>query len=271
MSLSADEIDFDAPPLVEVAYSIQFEAIPNFHIAMFGVIWETFRECYPIVEYAQNIQHIVEKFGVVSDRPQPGLQLVNSPFNTERAMFYSEDKQFLIQIQDDRFVFNWRKYGIQDCVYPRYEVIKKRFLDELLSFQQVLEKNNFEPLVFDQMEMTYINHIDLDLSSANEVFKNIFDNSSFTEDAEIERINLDIKQLLKYEGRRIGRTHTSIQQGNRLSDKSELFVLKFITRAHPVGDGIEGVLPVIELMRNTINNRFKSITSEKMHSVWEKR
>ncbi len=59
----------------------------------------------------------------------------------------------LVQIQRDRFAFNWRKTDA-DEKYPRYNQVRSGFSQNLEVFTQFLEEEGFEGLQPNQVQLT---------------------------------------------------------------------------------------------------------------------
>lgn len=269
MSTDTAELYFANPPLKEVSFSIQFEPIEDIHIGYLGLLWNVFRDRYPIVQHADEIAHTIEKFGVLPrEVPQQLKFLKQLPL--PRVMYFSADKQFLIQIQKDRFILNWRNFDTDECEYPRYTTLKQRFLDELSIFNDFLNKNDLSSPQYNQVEFTYTNHIDSESHIAKEVFNDVIDESRYSPSLELETFDIKLKHLLKKGNDNIGRMYTSVDLGNRISDGSGVYILKFTTRTHPLEPSLSGAIEVMDIMRNEINNSFSAITTPKMHSLWNK-
>ena len=119
--------DFPNAPLIEVALSVQFQPLPLYTSAHAGEFWQKIRDDFPVTQEQPPIPQVNEFFG--SNRPSPGFIDIGLNFGLTglRSWFMSEDGGFLIQIQRNRFVLNWRKTG-PNPTYPRYEPIRKMFL-----------------------------------------------------------------------------------------------------------------------------------------------
>ena len=64
----------------------------------------------------------------------------------------------LIQIQKDRFIFNWRKREPTQ-VYPRYPTVRRKFERHLAKFQTFLRRQRIGKIVPRQCEVTYVNEL----------------------------------------------------------------------------------------------------------------
>jgi len=150
----ADLPDFAAPPLQEVAIGLQFDPTPGYLQAHVGAYWQRIRSDYPLVQDQARLETPIEVPGSVfgrseSFRVQFGVKL-------PRAWFMNVDGSYLIQMQDDRFIHNWRK---QSSEYPRFEVIASQFSQRYQQFVDFLEEYKLRVPLLRQLEVTYINWI----------------------------------------------------------------------------------------------------------------
>ena len=74
-----------------------------------------------------------------------------------RSWFVSNDGRWLIQVQREAFIHNWRKQGESDR-YPGFEEVIKKFRERLADFQTFLKDNGWA-ITPRQYELTYVNHI----------------------------------------------------------------------------------------------------------------
>lgn len=268
MTPAMSNLSFKDPPLKEVAISFQFEPIEGFHIGYFGLAWNVFKSRYPKFETAEELPHEIEKFGIIS-RKQNGFEfLVGAP--PTRAMFISEDNQHLIQLQKDRFIFNWRKLFDESLSYPRYPAVKKMVLDELEIFTGFLTANNLEAPNFNQVEVTYVNHIDADNHSIEHVFKDVIDQSRFSSSLMLESFSINLKHLIRRNDENIGRMYTVIEKANRITDGKDIYVLRFVGRVHPSEPTLAGIVGAMDIVREEINSCFSGITTNAMHEEWNR-
>jgi uncharacterized protein (TIGR04255 family) len=267
MTSAQTECSFKVPPLQEVSFSVQFEPISGLHLGLIGFLWNTFKDRYPLVETADELTHEIEKFGVIS-RKKPGFQLYEQ-VPIPRVLFISDDQHYLIQIQKDRFIFNWRKLLDQDIQYPRYPSLRKRFLEEFNHFKEFLSAAGLGDPECDQVEFTYVNHIDAEGRSFEQVFSNAIDESRFSPSLKLESFAINLKHIIQKGEENIGRLYTSIEKGNRLSDGKDIYVLKFVSRTHPTEPSYSGVVNAMDIMRGEINGIFCTLTSPEMHAEWE--
>lgn len=266
--------DFSDPPVVEVALSVQFDALNDLRTPQLGLLWQEFRDRFPTTEEHPPLDPEIERFGVRPTRKGAvRVEMLDRP-PTPRCWFVSKDGTELIQIQQDRFVRNWRKRG-DGTKYPRYEKsLRPAFKSDLERFQAFLKREGLRELEPNQCEVTYVNHIPADqgwreygeLGEVITVFQRSFSDSflNIPEDA-----RLRLRFLMPGQAEKpIGRLHITIEPGYRSDDKQPLLIMKLTARGTPCGDGIDGVLGFLDIGREWVVRGFASITTPKMHKLW---
>ena len=119
--------DFEKPPVVEVAVSLQFKPLESLRTPHFGLIWNLLREeRFSQVEDHGDIEPAFEEF---ETRPSPRLGVRVQAFDDApplpRVWLLNNERNELIQLQKDRLVVNWRQ-GVTEEPYPRYESLVPR-------------------------------------------------------------------------------------------------------------------------------------------------
>jgi len=147
--------DYVKPPVIEVVLGVQFEPLRDLRAAHIGAYWDTIKDEFGAIEEHPTISHMVE-------RPTPGpafpsLQVLDQP-DLPRTWFIDSSGNRLIQLQRDRFLFNWRKVRPKD-EYPRFPIVKKEFFRYWEGFARFLEGVDVAQPEIDQCEVTYVNHI----------------------------------------------------------------------------------------------------------------
>src|SRR5690348_6823882 len=143
--------EFAKPPVVEVACSIQFELIKELHVGLLGLLWEEYRERYPVVQEQAPLQTPREQF--TGTPPRFGFSMTGT-FPMPRVWFLTEDGQRLVQVQRDHFIVNWRKLDT-GAAYPRYPHLRDSLIEEIELFQQFLADEGLAPIRAIQAELTY--------------------------------------------------------------------------------------------------------------------
>ena len=143
--------------MVETVLGVQFPEIKGFHAGHFGRYWNLLGDRYPDVADQARLDLAQERF----PRPplvQSRVQLLNQP-PLGRVWFTASSKSELIQLQPDRFHFNWRRKELNEP-YPSYQTNSRIFFDAFDAFLLFCESHKLPPPIPKLCEVTYVNHID---------------------------------------------------------------------------------------------------------------
>jgi uncharacterized protein (TIGR04255 family) len=192
---------------------------------------------------------------------------------TPRIWFVNEAGTELIQIQQDCFVHNWRKAGISDETYPRYETIRQTFEHELQTFLRFVEREGLGRVVPIQAEIAYVNHIAsgagwATLGEIERVIAPWSDRYSDDFLQQPEQGRFSVRYLIPgRDSQPIGRLHVEFAPALDVKTKSPMFVLTLTARG-TVRGAIGEALAFLDLGRSYIVRGFASITTKNMHQVW---
>jgi uncharacterized protein (TIGR04255 family) len=150
--------DFERPPVVEVALSVQFQSLRRLRPFELRAFWESRKAQYPTYEEHPPLGRIVLD-SVDEGRAQMALQLEVSLLPPPvRYWFLNAAQTHLLQVQHDRFGVNWRRKSPGD-EYPRFSRIRETFMTELEHFLAFLKSEDLGSLEPDACEVTYVNHV----------------------------------------------------------------------------------------------------------------
>ncbi len=265
--------DFTNPPLAEVALSVQFEPLEKLRTAQIGLLWSEFRQRFPVTEEYAPLDSVIERFGIPrTSAPEVRMQMLET-LPVPRVWFVNAAGTELIQVQQERFIHNWRK-AEEGGEYPRYERLRETFQSELQAFQSVLTREECGPILPNQCEVTYVNHIVAgegwtthgQLSQVLTVFQTNYSDDRL---GEPEDVRLAMRYVLRDDNQKpIGRLHASVQPVFRRADSQPMFVLTLTARSRPAGEQIEDVLGCLDHGREVIVRAFASMTTPQMHKLW---
>jgi uncharacterized protein (TIGR04255 family) len=156
-------IKFDAPPVVETALSVQFNSLAGFTAAHAGWFWKEYVEKLgdgPSNEWKQateavKIPELFEKFGAEDVWALPSFQ-VTPGLPSPRIQIIRGDGERMLQVQDNRFILNWRK---QTSAYPTYETLLPEFRNMLNAFESFCSEAAFGAPVYNLWEVTYVDQV----------------------------------------------------------------------------------------------------------------
>ena len=260
------DIQFRKPPVVETLFSLQFEALENFKNYHVGLLYEKYKTDFEEISEVPPIQPHQESFekGPVKINPF-SLELFDTP-PMPRYWFKDKDSTNLLQIQQDRFIQNWKELGSR---YPKYPQRISEFKTNLLNFIAFLEENNLGAFKPNQCEFTYINHIHFDgLSHSHlEEIVNIF----HTNFVDFEEATIKVASLItdNSDKKPIARLFTVIEPKYLKSTETEIYQIIMSARGNPLREDLDGVIGFFDRVRDPIKETFRNITTSKMHDLWE--
>ena len=149
---------YKVPPVIETVIGIEFTGLEKWEVPHFGVFWSRIKDEFPNCQAKPPLRSEIEQFDKPQPPPVPQFQVVSGP--EIRCWFIDADNRTLIQVQRDRFVFNWRKRGVTDA-YPHYdESIRPAFQRVWQQFLEFVDQQQLGQVNVVQCEVTYVNHLD---------------------------------------------------------------------------------------------------------------
>ncbi len=265
---------FADPPLSEVALSVQFDPLPKLSVALLGLAWAVFRREFPTVQYHPPLDPIVERTGVPP--PPSGMQFLMSGYPPPRLWFLNIAESELIQLQQDRFVRNWRRIGRGD-IYPRYEQhVRPSFDRDYRKFFEFLEAEGVGSPVASQCEVTYVNTIEpgrgwKNHNEVGSVLKILNPVIEEMHGLSFEDATVALRQRIEsQQGAFLGRLHIAIEPAYLRTDNSPIIKVSLTARGNPQSPNIDGVLEFFDLGHRHIVNAFTAMTTDKMHKEWRR-
>ncbi|WP_204140376.1 TIGR04255 family protein [Halomicronema sp. CCY15110] len=250
---------FREPPIVESVLGVEFDTLESWSILAFGEFWQAIRESYPTYELQPPIGaapggELTIEYGF------PGKLPV-------RCWFKNTSDSQLLQVQDDRFLYNWRNYVTEDK-YPRYEEkLRPEFIKEWETFCSFLSTKSSEMPKIKSCQITYVNHLEQGkewekLDDIVEAFA--FLNGSF-QVGSLSSLNFQLAADVPSENLKV---QVSIAKALRNSDSKEIVQFSLTGIAVPESSDLDSILNCLDKIRRNLVVVFKNMTSEKMHQRW---
>ena len=106
----SDLPDFGRPPIDEVAITLQFrERAAGYTDAHAGLYWQTDKDAYSRVELHPRVAPIMETLEESAPASRTfQIELPVQPLGG-RTWLVGRNDDYVVQIQNDRFIRNWRK------------------------------------------------------------------------------------------------------------------------------------------------------------------
>jgi len=263
--------EFDNPPVSEVAVSVEFSPLENWRSTYAGVYWSLIKERYPNTDVQpplpSQIENLEEDFW-----PQPTFQVAFGNPDLSRFWFLAEPSINLIQVQRDRFVFNWRKVQ-GDEVYPRYlKEIRPRFALEWKGFMEFVSSQKIGKVAVLQCDLTYVNDI-----FQGQGWKTFQDSLSLFSPWWKGGTDgfLPIPEFLNVSGSfRMaddqGRLHFAAQPVIRQNDGRKAIQLRLTARGKPRSSNEDDILTWLNVGHEWIVRGFSDLTSKQAHELWKR-
>ena len=219
------------------------------------------------------MQRINEKFG-----PDSGVGQVELNFGVEpqRYWFTSADSRWLVQVQPDRFVLNWRKAD-EDDVYPRYKFVRARFEKLYRTFAAAAGEERIVANPPEWCATTYINNI-LAVGPGSPPSRlplsrivRLVNSPKSSVLPPIEGTALQQRYLLDpiadgQEPR--GRLFINASPAIRAHDQMPAYSLELKVLSRPDAHSRAAVMRCFDQGRDLIVRSFKDITTPTMHKSW---
>lgn len=271
--------EFEEPPVVEVVLSIQFSELRKYRSLHAGLLWGRYRDS-GFEEFSEHnpLAPRFETFGPEEELQQSSLKIVPTdemqPF---RAWFIKEGRSELMQLQADRFVHNWRKIG-ESNNYPRYEIIKKKFFEEIKELQAFFDEEGIGQIQPNQCEVTYVNLIsfDGDIWTNPEAALKVLSEVRLDPDdsnARLPRLG-DARYSARFvladgQDMPIGRLIVSAQPAIS-NDGSRSLRLELTARGAPLSPDLDGASQFFDFGREAVVRGFTALTTPQMHKKWRR-
>ena len=260
------KLDFARPPVEEVVLGVLFNPLDRLLAPHLGEIWQEFkRDGFVHILEQPPLFHAVETFPVSGQEAQ--LRIGHVP-PLARIWFIHETETEIIQVQRDRFTFNWRKTELAQ-VYPGFTAICGKFEDFYRRFGKVIKNMQIGEVTPLQYELTYIDQLRHGdgwdtLDDLGEVY-NMFVDSPWAGAESVDfRASFPVAELH-------GRLHVAI--GNRVKLPEELQTLQtnFTVLGFPEGMD-DAVIAWFKSARNQICEKFTGMFTENIQTlIWERK
>lgn len=258
---------YAAAPVVEVALTVQF-ANPGIPAPDLFRFWERIKDSFPIIEEQQPLPPIFEEFDPKGP-PKLTLQFADRP-PSPRYWFVSDDGRSLVQVQSDRFAYNWRKRDDNDQ-YPFFDQVSRIFHGLYVEFHDSLSNRQLSP---EWCEIVYFNHITPNQywSQHGELHKILRSVTSIAHDS--ERLNEDTRLVQRFryldsEGIPKGRLTVEAAPAFTVEGDKPVYTLSLSARGK-IGGTESDVMDFMMTGRDWIVRTFTDITTDEMHLVWRR-
>jgi len=145
---------------MEVVCGVLFGGLPALRVPYVGTFWEKVRSDFPLVEEVPPIPAQLGGEEGISIQFEIAPQL-------PRTWMKARDDGSLLQLQRDRFLYNWKRPHTREP-YPSYEKVIAEFERYWGVFTKFIQDNELGKIEPRQYELTYVNHIQVETVPAGD-------------------------------------------------------------------------------------------------------
>jgi uncharacterized protein (TIGR04255 family) len=262
---------FRKPPVSEMALGVQFPSILNpVHV---GLYYQRVKSRFPKIQVHPPVFPVLENLGTSPPRvPQFTINPGMLPMQP-RMWFLSDDDNFLIQLQSDRLIVNWRR-DEKGTPYPHFEAVQEVFTKAFDELEALLKAEDVS-IAANQCEVVYINPIriadtGISLSEPQRIFRVLSAERGSEWQEPLEHVLCNVRYQLKDQaGSPYGRLTVTLASG-AAADQSPAFQLELTARGAPQGAGREGIVAFHNQGHRAVARCFAAITTPEMHKLWER-
>jgi len=258
---------FDRPPVVETVLGMQFAQLADYSAAHAGWFWKThLAPRFDTAKEASRLPDMFERFGDEMRWAIPGGLLLRPGHEPDRVQIFSTSGDRMVQIQDSRFIYNWRK---RDGGYPSYDKLLPEFLAGMKDFEEFAKEAKLGALQRNQWEVTYVNQLlrgDLWQSPLDwpRIIPGFYSPPAFARLA-FEGFNSEWHFVLV--GNR-GRLHVAAHHGRVSTDGPEVLALTLTARGPVDSEKGNDLVSGLDIGHEAIVRTFAAMTSAEAHKHW---
>lgn len=263
--------NYDKPPVNEVVLGVQFDTLENYSALHPGLYWQNIRDSYPNFSAHPPLAKTTETFGEpINFEPVLKAEIYDKP-PIPRCWFIDESGNRLIQLQSERFLYNWKKVtGKED--YPQYENIFPEFEKQWESFLDFAEKEALGPLKLNHWEVTYVNYIYQgegwsDFGDLPKIFPFLSNDKLADNLTTPEKINLTI--AYSYPDK-LARLHIDLATAYKRPTGDLLLQFKLTARGQLASNDNQALYECLNFGHETIVENFDNLTSDEAHKLWKR-
>lgn len=249
---------FDNPPVIETVLGVQFKPLVRWQVQHIGLYGARVRSQFPNIEIQPPLPDETERFG---DDGRKDIRISLTPMMNPRSWFIGSDA-WLVQVQNSRFISNWRK--LAKGKYPHYKAFNEHFSKEFTRFCDFLKHEEIGLPELEQVEVSYINHID-DFDNWAEVFPSW---ASLGEEGFLKKPDaVEIRAVFPIENDR-GRLYIRAEPVVRHMDAKEVIQLTLTAKVLVASGSNLDVSNEMRLAHDWVVCGFADFTTGEMHKKW---
>ncbi len=250
--------------------SVQFAPLATFSAPYAGWYWkECLDEQWTKIDLSAPIADQYEHFEDEAHWARPGIRVAVGPTPPPiRVQITQRDDDRMIQLQQTRFIYNWRKRG---DVYPSNRALRPEFDTQFDRFAAFARAAGLGDVQVNQWETTYVNHI-----QRGALWETPEDWPSVLPDYYVPLRGAKGRRLESFGGEwhlviepNRGRLHVAVQHGQVGGTEGTQVLVLQLTARGPIDEEKGWDLDSgLTLGHETIVRSFAQMTSDAAHRHW---
>lgn len=253
-------VQFKRPPVVEVVCGIAFGLEKPLRTAHVGLFWALVQDEFPRTEDAEPLALMVENPAGDSGQYNVQFEFQQLP-PLRRSWLLNSAGTNLLQIQDERFLFNWKRTeAVPD--YPSYVNVIAGFRRYWARFKQFARDQGLGEATPRQMELTYFNLVP---TGHNFLIDHQQGSTKGRFLTDPEGFNWRTQYLLP---EMMGRLHVIAVAGRNAATGEKVVRLECTARGLPKDLTEDGCNAWFDLAHEWITQGFTDLTTPEAHAEW---
>jgi uncharacterized protein (TIGR04255 family) len=246
---------FDNPPIKETVVGVQFRPLTKWQIHHIGLYAARIRSHFPNVSIQPPLPDDSETF-------DNGQQSIRISLANPRVWFGTATTEWIIQIQNSRFISNWRRL-LPEAKYPEWKAFKEHFDKEYERFCDFLKKEEIDTPEPEMVEVSYINHI-----AEFEDWSDVFPTLRKREQPFLGKPSAtEIRSAFPIEGD-LGRLYIRAEPVVRHTDGEEVIQMTLTAKLSMASNSNSDVSKLMKLGHEWVVCGFEEFTTPEMHEKW---
>lgn len=268
-SPAGQPVNFDDPPVTEVVLAIQFDE-PVIDLEVLAEFTAKVKEEFPDRAQRRPLPPMQEEAEPGEVGPQISLE-IGREFKMPRTWFMSEDKAKILQLQADRFIFNWQRPDPSVSEYPRYELLREWFRERLAQLEESIAATEKPMPGTNFCEVTYVNQVALgrdmsDLRLADILTAIQRPEYGFLPAPENQQYGARFR-IAGGKGGPKGALYVNAAPAAR-PDGQPMYIINLTSRLVPEETDADAAWSALDVGREWIVKGFVDLTTKEMHGLW---
>lgn len=260
-------VSFERPPVEEVAFGIQF-VDPVIDIEVLAQLTRELHDRFPVRQRQPTLPRMAEPAG-----SNPVSMHVGFGVELPRIWFVSDDGHRIVQTQEDRLVFNWRRLG-HPVEYPRYASLRGEVVSLVEQVQELVPET--ENLAVDFCELVYVNHLRVEpvgdprsvpLDGALRTCSSLADSSFLSPP---DNSSWSGRWTMKQDDVLLGRLHAAAEPIVLSASELPIYVLTMTARMPTSPVSLADALLLLDMGHEWIVRGFADLTTNALQAEWQR-